>query len=535
MTRTMLRARTGLLGAICMLLFMLLTGIAKAETQVTAFRQAVAEAASRDEAIAEFYRTRNYEPLWTAADQAPRRTALFAALQSAGNHGLPVSRYDVAALVSGFRTVVSERDRGLLDVAMTRAFLTYAKDVQTGVLTPKEVDSGILREVPLRNRLGLLRGFEHADPVAFLRGLPPSSPEYARLMKARIVLDRQIAAGGWGDAVSVGALAPGDSGAAVIALRDRLVRMGYLARTASPGYDPAMEAAIRLFQSDMGLTADGIADETTLAAINVAPERRLESILVAMERERWINMPLGKRHIWVNLTDFTARIVDDGKVTFETRAVVGKDDSDTRSPEFSDQMEFMVVNPTWNVPRSITVKEYLPMLQRNPNAASHLTITDRRGRVISRGAINFAAYDERTFPFSMSQPPSERNALGLVKFMFPNPYNIYLHDTPQKALFEKEVRAYSHGCIRLHQPFDFAYALLAAQSDDPQGLFASHLNTGAETAIRLDQPVPVHLEYRTAFTTAKGRMNYRRDIYGRDARIFAALQAAGVALRDADS
>jgi murein L,D-transpeptidase YcbB/YkuD len=210
--------------------------------------------------------------------------------------------------------------------------------------------------------------------------------------------------------------------------------------------------------------------------------------------------------------------------------VIGKNVPDQRTPEFSDEMDHMVVNPTWNVPRSITTKEYLPMMKRNPNAASHLKILDSRGRVVPRGSIDFAAYTERNFPYSMKQPPSDGNALGLVKFMFPNKYNIYLHDTPSKSLFQRDVRAFSHGCVRLGDPFDFAYALLSAQTDDPVGQFQRVLKTRTETVVKLDNPVPVHLVYFTAYPTSKGRMSYRRDVYGRDAAIFTALEKAGVVL-----
>jgi murein L,D-transpeptidase YcbB/YkuD len=194
-------------------------------------------------------------------------------------------------------------------------------------------------------------------------------------------------------------------------------------------------------------------------------------------------------------------------------------------------MEFMVINPSWYVPRSIVTKEYLPKLKANPNAVGHIEITDRNGRRVNRGAVNFSQYSARTFPFAMRQPPSKRNALGLVKFMFPNPYNIYLHDTPAKNLFSREVRAYSHGCIRLADPFDFAYALLSKQTNDPKGFFQSKLATGAEQRVNLKDPLPVHIIYRTAFTTVKGHTQYRRDIYGRDGRIWDALSKAGVVLR----
>ena len=250
-----------------------------------------------------------------------------------------------------------------------------------------------------------------------------------------------------------------------------------------------------------------------------------------MERERWLNRPRGNRHIWVNLTDFTARIVDNDRVTFETRSVVGATPRDRQTPEFSDLMEFMVINPSWYVPRSIAVNEYLPMLQRNPGAVSHIEITDSNGRVVNRSAANFAQYTASTFPFSMREPPSAGNALGQVKFMFPNPYNIYLHDTPAQSLFARQVRAFSHGCVRLNDPFDFAYTLLARQTADPEAFFQARLRTGAETRVDLDDPVPVHIVYRTAFTTVTGELNFRPDIYDRDARIWDALAAQGVAVR----
>ena len=194
-------------------------------------------------------------------------------------------------------------------------------------------------------------------------------------------------------------------------------------------------------------------------------------------------------------------------------------------------MEFMVINPTWNVPRSIATKEYLPMMQNNANAASHLELYDSRGRKVARSNINFANYTARSFPYAIKQPPSRRNALGLVKFMFPNKYNIYLHDTPAKNLFSRETRAYSHGCVRLNDPFDFAYALLAKQSRDPKGQFHRILDTGKETVVTLEKEVPVHIIYRTAFTDAKGKVHFRRDIYGRDAKIWRALAKEGVVLR----
>lgn len=509
-----------------------LSGLGGAAAEPPAFRQGLAEAAASDDAVAEFYRMRDYAPIWTTAADAARREALFRALGAAGDHGLPVGRYDPDGLRAAFRALASERQRGALEAAMSRAFILYAQDVRSGLIDPATADPGIVREVARRDPFAVLMGFAAADdPAAFIRALPPDRPEYVRLMKEKRDLEAAAAAGGWGPEVPAGKLAPGDTGAAVIALRDRLVAMGYLRPTATATYDAAMTKAVQRFQLDHGLTPDGTAGEGTIAEINRGPEDRLEAVVVAMERLRWMNgVRLEGRYIWVNLPDFTAKIIDDGKVTFETVTVVGMDQADRRSPEFSDQMEFMVINPTWNVPRSITVKEYLPMLQRNPNAAGHLRIVDRRGRVVDRSAVDFTQFTAANFPFSMSQPPSDGNALGKVKFMFPNKYNIYLHDTPQKSLFEKEVRAFSHGCIRLGRPFEFAYTLLARQTDDPVGLFHTSLDNRAEHPLPLARPVPVHLVYFTAWPDAKGRIQYRRDVYGRDGRIFAKMQEAGVAL-----
>lgn len=509
-----------------------LTVPAPAHAQISPFMQAVAEAASDDTDIAAFYKSNGYKPIWTGttdADKA-RRTALLNALRKAGDHALPLGAYDIERLTTNMRAISSERDLGRVEVQLSKTFLKYARDIQTGVLTPKKVDSGIVRDVPLRDRTELLDGFSKTAPVVFLRALTPKSPEYARLMKAKILLERQLGRGGWGLQVPAKSLAPGDSGDAVVVLRNRLIAMGYMRRSASASYDAELQKAVQLFQDDNGLEPDGVAGPGTMVDINYQIEDRLPNIIVAMERERWMNIPRGKRHVWVNLTDFSAAIIDDDKVTFKTRAVVGKNTSDRRTPEFSDIMEHMVINPTWNVPRSITVKEYLPAMQRNPGAVGHLKLYNSRGQQVSRAGINFSRYNARTFPFNLKQPPSNSNALGLVKFMFPNRYNIYLHDTPAKSLFGREIRDFSHGCVRLNDPFDFAYALLSRQTDDPVGFFQAKLRTRIETRVNLETPIPVHIVYRTAFTSAKGRLNFRRDVYGRDARIFDALISAGVVL-----
>lgn len=510
-----------------------MTGLAApAQAQVGAFKQAVAEAASASEPVAQFYRDAKFEPIWTGSDESSRlrRAALFRALEEAGTHGLPDRSAEIADLMNILRNVQTTRDLGRAEVAMSRALVNYAADLQTGLLEPRRIDEGIVRKKHQPDFASYLTGIRDQAPVAFLRSLAPQNPQYQALLREKMRLEALQAAGGWGPTVSAKKLERGDQGGAVIALRNRLIEMGYLERSASLRYDTALEGAVQKFQAAHGLEADGVAGAGTIAEINKPVSARLKSVLVAMERERWLTPDRGERHILVNQTDFTAKIIDNGEVTFQTRSVIGKDHSDRRSPEFSDVMEHMVINPSWYVPRSIITKEYLPKLKANPNAVGHIEITDSRGRKVNRSTADFSQYTARNFPYAMRQPPSRKNALGLVKFMFPNKYNIYLHDTPQKSLFQREVRAFSHGCIRLAQPFEFAYALLAKQTENPKQFFDRILSSGKETKVDLEQQVPVHLIYRTAFVTPEGRAEYRRDVYGRDAKVWAALERAGVVL-----
>lgn len=523
------RFSLGLIFAACATLLI----AAPVSAAVTAFQQAVAEAASGDRDVAAFYQERGYEPIWTgrSGKDRQRRQAFLKAVGNADSHGLPSGRYDPEALKEAMRTAKTDRARGFLEVELSQIFLRYARDIQTGILTPAKVDQGIVRAVPLRDRKQLLEAFTKSSASGFMRVLPPKTPQYARLMKEKINFERLLGRGGWGPEVPAKSLKPGDSGNAVVALRDRMTAMGFMRRSASQTYDVALQKAVQEFQANHGLFTDGVAGAGTMAEINIPASTRLTQIIVAMERERWLNQPLGARNIQVNITDFSAKIVDNGKVTFQTRAVVGKNTSDRQTPEFSDVMEHMVINPTWNVPRSIATKEYLPLFKKNRNAASQLRLINTRGQIVPRSDIDFSQYNARNFPFDVKEPPSRRNALGLVKFMFPNKYNIYLHDTPAKNLFAREKRDFSHGCVRLQDPFDFAYALLSKQERDPEAFFQARLKTGKETVVPLEKEVPVHLIYRTAIAPAKGQIEFRRDVYGRDARIWKALQNAGVALR----
>ncbi len=506
---------------------------ARADFVSAAYRLTVAEATRGDRDLKEFYEETGFEPLWTGRNREDRdrRAAFIEILGETDLHSLPADDYGIQALERKLTAARSQTDLAQIEIEFSKAFLDFARDMQTGILEPDEVDEQIARKVPLRDRKSYLTSLSLSTPKAFFRALAPTSLEYTRLAAEKMRLRKVVVKGGWGETVPSGELMGwGASGSRVIALRDRLIAMEYLEPNYSNVFNDALTEALWKFQEDHGLKADGIAGPSTVNMINVPAVERLKSVIVAMERERWTNMELGERHVLVNLADFHARIFDDGKVTFQTRSVVGHPDEERRSPEFSDKIEHMVVNPTWNVPRSIATKEYLPMLQEDNLALDYLNLFDPEGLLVDRKRVDFTEFTEETFPFDMKQPPSNGNALGLVKFMLPNRHNIYLHDTPAKSLFGEERRAFSHGCIRLGSPFEFAYALLALQTDDPYTVFHDVLETGVETVIPLEKHVPVHLIYRTAVGSADDRMGYRRDVYGRDALIWEALEKAGVEL-----
>ena len=506
-------------------------GAGRADAAVTALKQSIAEAAAKDKALSEFYRERNYKPVFVGKGDGRRRGALLKALAAASDHGLPTKAYDADGLKALMKAAKTPSDQGRVEVEAAKRMLDFADHMRSGVLVPRRIDRALVMDVPRYDRASTIDAFAKSNPAAFLKKMAPRKPEYVRLQKEKLQLEKLLGKGGWGDKVQAKSLKPGQSGGAVVQLRNRLIRMRYMRKSATQTYDGSIQSAVQKFQINHGLSPDGVAGGSTIAQINKGVQDRLQQVLVAMERQRWNSRPLGKHHVWVNIADFHVDIIKNGKSTFRSRVVVGKNTSDRQTPEFSDSMEFMVINPSWYVPRSIVTKEYLPLLKRNKGAAGQLQIIGRNGKPVSRNSINFAQYNEKTFPYSMKQPPSKGNALGLVKFMFPNKYNIYLHDTPSKSLFGRESRAFSHGCVRVHKPFEFAYALLANQEKNPESFFQSALRTNRERRVDLREPLPVHIVYYTAWVDAKGQAHYRDDVYNRDAQIFSALSGAGVSLR----
>ncbi len=495
----------------------------------------IAAAVNSDKSLSaeakQFYAKQGFKPLWVGNKNKKRAQALISALSSAGDHALPTKQYRVSELKAALLNQKGEAGADAEALA-TEIFLSYAHDLSSGVLDPKRVDKEIAVQPPRRSEYALLDAISRSSPSGFFKALAPKHPEYGRLIGEKRRLERLIGKGGFGAKIPVATLKPGSSSKNVVKMRNRLSAMGYGRLGADSGFDESLLKVVKQFQTDHGLNADGVVGPGTIKVMNASAEQRLQQVLVNLERERWMNRSRGKRHIVVNLADFRFNVYDNDRVTFTSVTVIGKVSKD-RTPEFHDQMTHMVVNPTWHVPRSIAGKEYLPILKKDPGflARRGMRMVNSKGKSINPANVNLAQYNEKNFPYSIKQKPSKSNALGLVKFMFPNKYNIYLHDTPSKSLFKREVRAFSHGCVRVQKPFEFAYKLLEKQTSDPKGAFHGWLKTGREQYVNLQQPVPIYLNYRTAFFGENGRVNYRNDIYGRDKTIFRALSKAGVALQ----
>ena len=488
----------------------------------------LAEAVAGDPGLADFYGTNGLKPIFLGPEGAGRRAALIEAVGQAASHGLPPARYRQTSL----RQLSGAEPASIGDeLRFARVFARWSHDITGGILDPRKVEKGIKREVKRPATGDLMRYFaQSADPAGMLDSMPMKYQRYEAL-RAALAAQSKLIASADVPQVPEGLWREGISDPAIAALRVRLAAIGFAAPPlASPlTYDAPLTAAVAEFQQAAGLPADGVAGPRTVSRLNRGTGPEADAILVALERMRWMyGHDLNARHVWVNLTEFNARIFEGGAQIFETRAVIGKANGEFDTPEFSENMQYMVVNPRWNVPRSITVKEYLPRLQANRHAVSHLDVVDGKGNVISRDRIDFRKYTAANFPFRMRQKPSDDNALGVVKFMFPNPWNIYLHDTPTRHLFNQSSRAYSHGCIRVGRPVDLSHELLRPQTATPEAMFSKALASGRETYLNLRPPVPVHLVYFTAFPDENGRIQRYADIYGRDALVLAALRKAAL-------
>ena len=298
----------------------------------------------------------------------------------------------------------------------------------------------------------------------------------------------------------------------VPALRERLIQSGDLPKGLHEGdvYDGKLLQALKYYQWRMGLDTDGAVGPATLAQLNTTIGERIEQVEMNLERRRWMQADFGSTYIFVNLADQVLKLVKDEKTIHAAIVQVGLPFH--RTPVFTEQMEYLDFNPFWNVPYSIATKEYLPKLKRNPYALSAQNIRVlQNGRSVNPGSIPWSSYSRSRFPVRLRQDPGPKNALGRVKFMFPNKFNIYIHDTPSKSKFQRSSRYFSHGCIRVNDPFLLAEKILSLQGVSRTKINRI-VNSGKKTIVSLKKKIPVHVAYLTAWVNKDGSVHYRKDV-----------------------
>ena len=497
----------------------------------TSLEVAISEFYPPSNPIASFYIGRNFEPFWVKSER--RLENLVSSISEAKLHGLPLSRYPLEEL----RQAIVENDlsqKAKLELMATETFLLFAQDISGGILNPNKIDNNINVTPERKDAKVLLASLTDSVNInLFFRSLFPSSSEYISLLNELKKLRETSLNGSWGDLVPTDAvLAVGMTHDNVPFLRKRLYKMGYpVYETHSRYFDEQLNDSVKRFQEYHGLNPDGVFGKRSIEAVNVPSKTRLMQVLVNLERMRWNNHDRGPEYVLVNQPNFQAYFKSENEKVWESRVVIGLPSNQTA--EFNDTMTHMVVNPTWHVPKSIAVDEYLPLIQSDPNFLNDnemVLMVRGTDTIIDSNLIDMQAFTPDNFPFLIKQIPSNINALGLVKFMFPNKFSIYMHDTPMKDLFFKDERTFSHGCIRLQEPFQFAYSLLRKQEVDPESKFQEVLQKEEETYINLSRKIPVYITYRTAFFDDFGQVHYRADVYGRDALVYMALVEAGVSL-----
>lgn len=477
-------------------------------------------------ALADFYASRGHAPAWVDANGLNGLgEALFAALNDAAADGLHVDAYLNDPILSRLE-IAEPATRAELDVLLSQAFLQFGNDLMNGRYRQREATSAIRDYESTMDLTQPMRYAVDTGEIAeTLRGLAPPHEQY-QLLRAALADHRDLAvAGGWEGVPDTGrSLEQGARGSAISALRARMTVSGdYVAPAGGVAddtyYDSALADAVKEFQRRHGLLDDAVVGPRTLSAINASIAYRIEQIEVAMERWRWYPRDLGSKHIMVNIPAFLVRGFDGDAEPLEMRVVVGTREHQTAV--FNDEMEYSQINPYWNVPQSIADNEYLPELRADP---FHLLNQNIRilsgGQEINPVLVDWSSVGGR-FPYVLRQEPGSGNALGRIKFMFPNSHAIYLHDTPSRSLFNRTTRAFSHGCIRLQDPMAMAGFVFEGRYtvEEVEAMIAS----GRTRDIILDEHIPVYIAYFTAEVTADGEVRFYNDLYDRDAVLIAAM------------
>ncbi|MFC6491863.1 L,D-transpeptidase family protein [Ancylobacter dichloromethanicus] len=476
------------------------------------------------QALAAFYAARAFQPAFIAGDRlSPLGQAARDTFDSAAKEGLDPADYAVPPLPDGAGTALLAET----EMRLAATTLTYARHVQSGRFDPKSISRDVDPTPTVPDPAGVLAAVTDApDARAAFAGFAPQYEQYRRLKQRLAELATKAPAVAHVPIPPGPSLRPGESDPRVPLLRARLdVAPGDNAGIADDTYDSQLVAAVRTFQRLSGLSTDGIVGRGTLAALNDIGADPVADIIANMERWRWLPHAVAPAYVMVNIPEFTVRVVVDERPVHETRVVVGK--PETQTPIMSETLQYVVFNPSWHVPPSIIRNEMLPKLRADPYALQRQGIdVVRNGRVIDPGMVDWR---RGTQGYAFRQEPGERNALGRMKFMFPNKHAVYLHDTPSRALFARDRRAFSHGCVRVHEPLEFAEVLfslgLPKEGWSQQRL--SRLLGGREKSLPLKQKFPVHLVYFTTFVGDDGRLVTREDLYGINAATKADLGLGG--------
>lgn len=493
-----------------------------------------------------FYEQRNYDLAWVEGNDLTRSAEAFIeGICRAADEGLAPSAYQPARLQEALEAVLDVRRPESaamveLDLLLTNVFMRYSYDMVNGRLDPADTRAEVHMQPPpvaLDSVLAVAlaaTSFERLNEE-----LRPRHEQYDRLRRA-LGRYRQIEAdGGWPVLPDGATLEPGQSSPGVPLLRARLAVTAdlrdYDAEDTSRYFDEELARALAAFQRRHGLEVDTLVGAATLAALNVGVDERIEQIVLNLERWRWLPADLGSRYIFVNIPGFTLAAFDAGEEVLSMPVVVGAEYEGRKTPAFSDRMEYVIFQPYWNVPPSIALEELLPKAQEDPAylARNGYEIVDSYApdaQVVEVDDESLEAVADETY--RLRQQPGRSNALGHVKFMFPNEHNIYLHDTPADHLFEETVRDYSHGCIRVEQPAALAaYALARNERKWSQEDIEGALQ-GEREVVVLDEQIPVYIMYVSAFVGEEGTMHFRDDLYGYDADLAGALRKYEARLRE---
>lgn len=483
--------------------------------------------------LAEVYERRNFAPNWTSRDEIGE---LITVIKNTEKDGLDPADYHLREAEYVYRelgagNLQSAHEQAALDVMLTDSLFRLGYHLRFGKVNPDNLDPNwnFKRELGAEPpAVRMQQAMDAPSLQGFLDELAPRGPIYKRMRVALADYRELATAGGWPSVADGPTLKPGASDERVATIARRLAVTADIADAApyasSAVYDDTLEAGVRKFQARHGLDSDGVIGPATLRAMNVPIETRIEQLRLNLERARWVFDSLSDYFIVVNIAGFRAYVVRDGGIAWQTQVQVGR--SYHQTPVFRDELKYVVFNPTWTVPYSIASKEMLPRIKNDPTYfdTRDFDIKDRSGALVDPKSIDWSKLSRGNFPYTFVQRPGPRNALGRVKFIFPNEHAVYLHDTPSKALFGRAERAFSHGCVRVQNPFELAEVLLGSDGWDQDKIKAT-LDSLETKTVYLPEALPVLLLYWTADIGPTGEVHFYTDVYERDARIAKAMAA----------